>query len=244
MTNLVFIHGAWASGWAWEALLPYFDMTEVRCHVVNLPGSESKEASVQSQASIQDYTAHVLAVLSNLNDPIWLIAHSGGGLTATAVAEQNPDKIAGVIYVAGMMLPSGMSFSALCQGVSQQGVDTQGIAPYLQSTPYGTKVNAEGIVDIFLHDATKEAVDFANQNMVVQPDAARAVVIDWSAKKAGRVPKYYIVAQNDRSLVPAVQQAMINLVPTVATASLHCGHFPQIVAPQQLAKTILGFIPI
>jgi pimeloyl-ACP methyl ester carboxylesterase len=242
MTNLVLIHGAWASGWAWESLLHYFDSSITLCHVINLPNSESYEASLQSQADIKQYTSHVLDVISKIDEPIWLIAHSGGGLTATAVAEQNPDKIAGIIYIAGMMLPSGISFTELCQSVSKRGIDTQGIAPYLEQTTYGTKVQTEGIRDIFLHDATEETIHFANKKMVVQPNAARVVTINWTKERAGRVSKYYVMAKHDRSVVPEVQQEMIKLGAPNAVASLPCGHFPQIVLPEQLADIIMGFI--
>jgi len=242
MTNLVFIHGAWASGWAWERLLPYVDSSDTHCHIINLPDSENYEASLQSQVGIKEYTSHVLNVIADINHPVWLIAHSGGGLTATAVAQQNPEKIAGIIYVAGMMLPSDMSFIELCKTVSQKGVNTQGIAPYLQSTQYGTEVKEEGIREIFLHDATEDAIKLAKENMVIQPNASRAASINWTQEGVGSIPKYYIIAKNDRSLVPEVQQEMIKLVSPNGVASLNCGHFPQVVAPEKLADIIKEFI--
>ncbi|MBR7888904.1 alpha/beta hydrolase [Marinomonas sp. A79] len=242
MTNLFFIHGAWASGWVWEPLLKYLDSTVIQCHVVNLPDSESYEASIQSQADLTQYTSHVLNNLEHIDEPVWLIAHSGGGITATAVAEQNPDKIAGIIYIAGMMLPSGINFTDLCRIVSKRGVDTQGIAPYLQQTPYGTKVHTKGISGIFLHDATQETIELANNKMVIQPNAARVVTLNWTAENAGRIPKYYILAENDRSLVPEVQHEMTMLTRTTDIATLPCGHFPQIVMPQPLAHIIMKFI--
>ena len=242
MTNLVFIHGAWASGWAWESLLPHFDASVMPCHTVNLPGSESYETSLDSKAGIKEYTSHVLNVISDIDDPVWLIAHSGGGLTATAAAEEIPNKIAGIIYVAGMMLPSGMSFTELCQRVSRNGINTQGIAPYLQQTPHGTKVKVEGITEVFLHDATEDAINLANNKMVIQPNASRVIAINWTPEGVGSIPKYYIIAESDRSLVPEVQQEMIKLISPNGVASLNCGHFPQIVVPEQLAEVIIGFI--
>ncbi|MEP0073287.1 MAG: alpha/beta hydrolase [Marinomonas sp.] len=242
MTHLVFIHGAWASGWAWKPLLPYINLPNTQCHVINLPDSGSYEASLLSQAGIEEYKSHVLNTLTKIKGPAWFIAHSGGGLTATAVAEQIPNKVAGIIYVAGMMLPSGMSFSELCQTVAQKGINTQGISPYLQNTQYGTKVKEEGIREIFLHDASEEAIQLAKENMVVQPNASRLITINWTEEKAGRIPKYYIVAERDRSLVLELQQEMIRLVTPTAAATLDCGHFPQIVIPEQLADVIMEFI--
>ncbi|WP_413700600.1 alpha/beta fold hydrolase [Psychromonas sp. KJ10-10] len=141
--ELVFIHGAWASGWGWSSLIPYLESEKIHCHVVDLPGSETKEASFQSQASLQDYVDFVCAKMDAIEKPVWLVAHSGGGLTATAVAEAVPDKVLGIIYVVAMMLPSAMSYGDLCANVSnKQNIDTKGISPHLKTTAFGSYIDS------------------------------------------------------------------------------------------------------
>jgi pimeloyl-ACP methyl ester carboxylesterase len=41
------------------------------------------------------------------------VGHSGGGLTASQVAELVPERVAALVYLVGMMLPSGMTFADL-----------------------------------------------------------------------------------------------------------------------------------
>lgn len=241
-SDLVFVHGAWASGWAWQKLLPYLNTERVNCHVISLPDSNSLNSSLDSQATLEDYVDSILKQLSLIARPVWLIAHSGGGMIATAVAEARPRSILGIIYVAGMMLPSGSSFTELCDYVAAQGTDASGISPYLENTRYGTQVNEAGIREIFLHDAEEHDIQNAISHMVVQPDAARKAPVDWSSEKAGCVPKYYIMAENDRSLVKAVQQEMINRTPPQKVFTMPCGHFPQIVMPEVLAENITEII--
>ena len=241
-SDLVFIHGAWASGWAWQKLLPHLNTEQVNCHVISLPDSSSFNASSESQATLEDYVSSILKQLSLIARPAWLIAHSGGGMIATAVAEARPRNILGIIYVAGMMLPSGRSFPELCDYVMAQGTDASGISPYLEETLYGTQVSEAGVREVFLHDAEEHDIQAAIKNMVVQPNAARKASVYWSPERAGRVPTFYILAEDDRSLVKAVQQEMINRTPPQRVLTLPCGHFPQIVMPEALARYITEII--
>lgn len=210
--------------------------------VIDLPDSSSISQSFNSKATLEDYVSYILKQLSVITRPVWLIAHSGGGMIATAVAEACPKNILGIIYLAGMMLPSGRSFTELCDYVSAQGTDASGISPYLKDTLYGTQVNEAGIREIFLHDAEEHDIQNAIAHMVVQPNAARKAIVDWSAENAGQVPKYYILAENDRSLVKAVQQEMISRTPPKKVFSMPCGHFPQIVMPKILARYITEIV--
>jgi pimeloyl-ACP methyl ester carboxylesterase len=52
--------------------------------------------------------------------PVSLIAHSGGGMTASQVAELAPDLVTGIVYVDGFMLPDGGSFAELVAAYSSR----------------------------------------------------------------------------------------------------------------------------
>jgi len=240
--HLVFIHGAWVSDWGWDGLIPYFADDAYQCHVIQLPDSHIYEASLNSQASMADYISHVSDVITAIGEPVYLVAHSGGGLTATGVAEALHEQVLGIIYVTGMMLPSGMSFGEICQKVAERGVETFKLAPYVAETQYGTKISLEGVKLIFLQDAESQVAEAVFNNMLVQPNASRLVSIDWTQQKAGRIPKYYIKAEQDQSVVPKVQDEMIAYGSPKGVASLNCGHFPQVVMPEALAKIIKGFV--
>ncbi|ETX11504.1 alkyl salicylate esterase [Marinomonas ushuaiensis DSM 15871] len=242
--NLVFIHGAWVSGWGWSALKPYFDGAEYHCYWLNLPGSQSKEESLESRASLNDYIAHVYDLIDELDEPVWLIAHSGGGLTATAVAEARPDMVSGIIYAAGMMLPSGMSYGEISSKVGQRdNIDISGISTYLKKTKYGSYVDSlDGIKKIFLQDVSDEIISEIAQKMVVQPDESRLVSVTLTNERAGKIPKFYIEASNDNSILLTVQKEMQSLTKVDKTVSLDCGHFPQVVMPEELSIIIKDFV--
>ncbi len=240
MKHIILIHGAWASGWAWQDLLPYLSESEYQLHPINLRGSlegDSEDMSV----SLEDYCHQVVNKIKELTGDIYLVAHSGGGLTATGVAEAIPARIKAIAYVAGMMLPSGLRFDQLCQQLSTQGHDVRGIGPYLQETHGGTRVPAEAALKIFLHDIDPDDAQKVAKRLVRQPNSARYSSNVWTEQGAGSIPRLYVEAKQDRSVLPIVQTTMQALVPATEVASLDCGHFPQLAMPQALADILLSF---
>ena len=107
--------------------------------------------------SVDDMVNHALAALPAAGGPWIVVGHSGGGIVATMVAEamatQRPGSIAGLVYLAGMMLPSGMGFPEACRIAGS--TPPQGIEPFLQPTPDGraTWVPPEAAEEIFFQCA-------------------------------------------------------------------------------------------
>src|SRR5262249_3880755 len=63
-----------------------------------LPGLESKEAD-RSGIGLRDHVDVVIALVDQIDGPVVLAGHSGGGAIAHAVADARPDRIARVVYV-------------------------------------------------------------------------------------------------------------------------------------------------
>ena len=85
MADIVLIHGAWAGGWVWNSLQDGLRSAGHRPHAVDLPGN-GHDTTPHAEVSLQRYVEHVGALIETLPGPIQLVAHSGGGVTATAVA--------------------------------------------------------------------------------------------------------------------------------------------------------------
>ena len=126
--------------------------------------------------------------------------------------------------------------------MAQRGIETFNLVPYIIETQYGTQISLEGVQRVFLQDADPQVVEAVFEKMLVQPNASRLVSIDWTPQRAGRIPKFYIRAEQDQSVVPEVQDEMIARGNPEGVASLDCGHFPQVVMPEALAELIKGFV--
>lgn len=241
--HVVLIHGAWAGSWVWDGLLDGLRAGGFRPHAVDLPGN-GHDHTPHGAVTLDGYVDHVAALIEQLDGPVHLIAHSGGGLTATAVAERCAERIAGVAYVAGMMLPSGLSFAEACAALRPESPEVAGVNPFLQRSAdgQGTRVPADIACALFFHDVPMPQALAAAQRLTVQPDGGRAVCVHWSAERFGRLPRLYLECSTDRSVVPAVQRWMQQRTPGAERVVLACGHAPQLAAPDALLAALLPFL--
>jgi pimeloyl-ACP methyl ester carboxylesterase len=188
----------------------------------------------------------VTDVLQRLDAPAIVLGHSGGGITASQVAEAAPERVAGLVYLAGMMLPSGMSFVDLIADTAATAPDADlaGITPWLDHSADGrfTQVRTEGALRCFLHDCNPDAARAAAAMLRSQQESGRAMRNRLSATRFGRVPRVYVECLDDRSVLPVLQHRMQQLSPGAHRISLDCGHVPQLAQPEQLTSLLLPVV--
>ena len=243
--TMVLIHGAWQGSWAFAAWTPLLQAHGWKVLAVNLPGNDASNAD-SSQANLDGYTAHVLRVLESLDGPAVVVGHSGGGMTASQVAQAAPERVSALVYLAGMMLPSGMSYGdviAQCRAADPR-FDYQGIGPHLlwnedRST---SSVPLNAAMALFLHDCNPTAALKAASRLCAQPESGRTMVNQLSAERFGQVPRIYVECRQDRSVTLPLQQSMQQLTPGARRISLNCGHVPQLACPQELTDALLPIL--
>lgn len=240
---VIFIHGAWQGSWAWQDVVGLLRARGLECHVVDLPGNGA-DATAPYDVSLDLYSRHVVDIIQSLEKPVSLVAHSGGGHVATAVAEARPDRVARIVYLAGMMLPSGMSFGDLLAQENARDRGLIGIGDHLvwSSDRLTSSVPAGAAIEIFYQDADPAAARTAADKLTPQPESGRAVAAKWTAARYGVVPRLYVECARDRSIDISLQRRMQELVPGAAVRTLETGHAPQLSAPDKLAETIWPFL--
>lgn len=240
--HLVLIHGAWQGAWAFDAWRGHLSGAGWTVHTPDLPGN-GWGPDAAAPASLVAYASHVAACVRRLDGPVVVLGHSGGGITATAVAEALPERLAAVVYLAGIMLPAGRSHAELVAELqaTQPGLALGGIVPHLQwsADRRTTWVPEPAALDIFLHDCEPAAARRAAALLRPQPESGRALRPQWTAQRAGRVPRLYVECAQDRSIVPAVQQHFQRSSPGAERLLLDCGHVPQLACPAELTAALL-----
>lgn len=243
--HIVLIHGAWQGSWAFSAWTPMLAAHGWHVHAVDLPGNGWPPAA-DAPANLATYTAHVVDLLQTLDEPAIVLGHSGGGITASQVAEAVPERVAGLVYLAGMMLPSGMTFLDLVASTSRAwpDVDLSGIGPWLERSADGlrTSVRIEGALRCFLQDCEPGAARAAAALLRPQPESGRAMCNQLSAERYGRVPRVYVECRDDRSVLLPLQQRMQQLSPGALCLPIDCGHVPQLAQPERLTTLLLPII--
>lgn len=239
----VLIHGAWAGGWVWDTITPYLEARGFRVLAPDLPGCGARlgdPATASLTGCIDDLEQQLSAVAA----PLLLVGHSGGGAVATQLAEAISERVVGVAYLAGMMLPSGTSFGEVVAEMVDDYPEASGIGPYLEWEAEGqvSRVPAHAIRDIFLQDLSSAIAQQAIPRFGPQAEGSRALVPHWTPERFGQLPRLYVEARQDRSVVLPVQHQMQQLVPGAQVASLDTGHVPQVAAPESVADALAKFV--
>ena len=236
MSHVVLVHGAWAGNWVWDTMLEPLRQAGHTPHALSLPGVGAWGAG---DVTLDDVAVLVADHIAGLDGPVILVGHSGGGIVVTQVAEMLPECVAGVAYLAGMMLPSGVDFGMLCDGIGLE--QPVGISRWLLSTPdgRGTVVPPEAAAAVFFHEADAAHAIGAARRLAPQLETARLMAPVWTPERFGRVPRLYIEATLDRSIPLAAQRRMQQLTPGAAVVSLIADHAPQLSAPDALAAALV-----
>jgi len=96
---LLLVHGTGASARSWDPMVPLLTGSH---HVirVDLPGCGRSAAPDGGRYAVADLARQVGAALDGLGvDRVTVAGHSSGGVFATALAEQRPDLMAGLVLI-------------------------------------------------------------------------------------------------------------------------------------------------
>lgn len=101
--DVILIPGFWLDASSWERVTPVLAETGHRLHPITLPGLESGVAARPdldpAGIGLSDHIAAVVDLVDQLDGPVVLVGHSGGGSVAHGVVDARPERIAKVVYV-------------------------------------------------------------------------------------------------------------------------------------------------
>lgn len=99
VTPVVFVHGAFCGGWAFDAFREPFEAAGFETHAPNLPHHErGADLEQLAQAGLKDYSKSIVHYLHGLRAPPVLVGHSLGGLVSQMAAMHTP--VAGLVLLA------------------------------------------------------------------------------------------------------------------------------------------------
>ena len=98
-TPVVFVHGAFCGGWAFEGFREPFEAAGFESHAPNLPHHErGADMEALAQAGLKDYASAIVEYVAALRAPPVLIGHSLGGLVVQLAAAQT--EVKGLVLLA------------------------------------------------------------------------------------------------------------------------------------------------
>jgi len=217
--NLVLVHGAWADGSSWSAVIERLQADGYKVTAPQMP-----------LTSLRDNVARLRQVLDRQDGPTVVAGHSYGGQIITALGTDAPNVI-GLVYIAAFGLDEGESIGKLlAQGpvtpaLAHLDIDEQGFA----------WLPEDDFVNHFAADVepAKARVMYAVQ----QPLPASALEEVMGAPAWKSFPSWFMVADGDQTIPPDAERLFAKRMgaTTVETSS---NHVAMVSRPDEVLKLI------
>lgn len=234
MSTLILVHGSWHGAWCWFRVIPRLQRLGHRVLAPDLPGHGRDRTPLQG-LRLGDYVEAIVRVVQAEPQPVVLVGHSMAGMLIAQVAEQVPEHLRRLVYVAAFMPRDGDSLTSLSAGdpdslvTRSTIIDEQGLT---------ARIRDESLREVFYHDCTDEDVALACRLVSPEPLPPLTECVNLSPRRAGRVPAAYIECRQDRALILPLQQAMHEAAGCQRIAALETGHSPFFAAPDELADRL------
>ena len=238
MGTFVLVHGGWSGGWCWDKVVPLLEEAGHEAHAPDLPGSGEDPTPIR-EVSLQGYADRISGVLDAQPEPVVLVGHSSGGVAISQAAEQRPDKVELLVYLAAFLLRDGESLFEV--GENETG---SLVLPNLVMSEDGASatIREDVVVEALLHDCSEEDAERAKARFAPQALAPFATPLSLTEENFGRVPRVYIEALKDRTISPWLQKEMYERMPCRKVISMDTGHLPFYAAPEELAGHLTSLL--
>jgi pimeloyl-ACP methyl ester carboxylesterase len=272
----VLVHGGWHNHSAWDKVTPILEANGFAALTLDLPGAgvnaiaptslgvrpfdpvafateRSPIAGVTQAERTQAVVALVKEAASLGDGEVILVGHSAGGMTISAVAEQVPNLLLAVVYLAGFMVPNGVPLLAMLQHKTLSSALAPGLFVGNPAAIGATRIHA-GSTDKAYRSLLRAAFygdvsesEFAQAASQLHCDESNAGAIAPSPITPGRfgtVPRHYIRCTQDRAIPLTGQDHMIATVDgtlggKTTTHALDSSHSPFLSQPGALAKILI-----
>jgi pimeloyl-ACP methyl ester carboxylesterase len=235
--RLILIHGAWAGPWVWDALIPELAARGLRAEALALPGDGTHPIAPEDAVEADFHTC-IANAISAAPGSVALVGHSGGGTLVTAGAEAFPHKVSHGIWIAGMLIPDGRSFDDIQNDIAGPG-KRFGVSDHVLHSADGltSTVPPDAAMKFFFQDAAPDVATKAAARLTPQPAAGHRLRTKASAR-FDILPKLYVCAEKDQSVIPGAQQAMAYSTANTSLTTIPTGHVPQLTQPARLAVVL------
>ena len=217
--NIVLVHGAWADGSSWSAVIERLQAAGYRV-----------TAPQFAITKLADDVARLRHVLTRQDGPTIVVGHSYGGQIITSLGNDAPNAVA-LVYIAGFGLDEGESIGGLLEqvpptpAIAHLDIDEQGFA-WLPEDDFLNHFAADV-------DRTKARAMYAVQ----QPLHASALgeVIGTPAWKS--LPSWFLVAEGDQTIPPDAQRQFAARM-GATTTEIATNHVAMVSHPDEVVTMI------
>jgi pimeloyl-ACP methyl ester carboxylesterase len=215
--SVVLAHGAWADGSSWARVITALEAEGVDVTAAPLP-----------LTSLADDVAALNRSLDRTKGSIVLVGHAYAG---AVIALAHPERVKALVYVTAL--------------APDEGEKVADVFYRLEPHPLAPKLAPDGDGLIWLPEAafaTAFAQNASASDRAVLAAVQRPISLNCITVPAGRplwkdIPSWFLVAENDRMIVPETQRFMAQRMK--ATVKAHAvDHTPSVTAPTIVVDVI------
>jgi len=217
--NIVLVHGAWADGSSWSAVVQQLQADGYNVTAPQFP-----------ESSLADDVARLRQVLDRQDGPTVVAAHSYGGQIMTALGTDAPNVVA-LVYIAAFGLDEGESIGGLLAGgtptpaLAHLDIDKQGFA----------WLPEDDFVNHFAADV--DPVKARGMYAVQQPVAASAFQDVMGVPAWKSLPSWFLVAEGDQAIPPAAERQFAQRM-GATTVEVATNHVAMVSHPDDVVQLI------
>ena len=216
--NVILVHGAWADGSSWGAVIPRLQAAGLHVTAVQNPLS-----------SLEDSVAATRRALALQDGPTVIVAHSWGG---TVISEVGTDpKVTGLVYVAARAPDAGEDFVALSAKFP-----TGPVRAGIQTNDGYTQLSEDSFLKYFANGVPHRKAEelYAEQGSTAASIfAGRTTQAAWREK-----PSWYAVSKLDYTINPDLERFLAKRM-NATTVELDAGHLSLVSHPKEVSDLIL-----
>jgi pimeloyl-ACP methyl ester carboxylesterase len=196
------------------------------------PARLGKDHTPPANVTLADNVEKISRLLDKIDEPVVLAGHALGGVTIGQTAEARRRKLKALVYVCGLMPPSGTASRDMTAGEPDMLFRRS-----RELSPDGLTYTfaRSQLPAMFYQDVSAEDRYRAMERLRPQPISISTTPVTLTEERYGSVPRWYIECTQDNAIRIARQRAMVKAIPC-KVLTIECGHTPFYSAPEELAE--------
>ena len=236
-STYILLHGAWHASWCWKYVTPLLQQAGHTVIEHDFIGHGKNQYDF-SKINLKFYIKELSQLILDQSQPIILVAHSFAGVIASQVAENIPDKIKKIIYLAAFVPKNNSSL------ILESTYSNLNIKPALKANVQKNEMvldssNLERVRSIFYNRCSDADLQLALERLQPEPLLPMSQIIKISQNGFGVVDKKYIACVDDFAIDIDNQMRMANNANIQNVIKLYADHSPFFSAPGELVEAIL-----
>ena len=249
--RFILIHGGFHGAWCWDRVLPELERLGHEALALDLPGHGERAA--ERPANFRGRIQPIVDALNDgeMRDGDVLVGHSGGGYDISVAANEAPEKVRHMVFLAAGLPVEGKSVVEATGGATEQDArgqqratrlmdDETGMLRFIRPLPDGTMdwTSKEGAREFFYHDCDDAAVDWAFSKLTPGISPFPNEKLHLSAFWDAQLPRSFILCQQDRAMPKAMSDEVTRRL-GVQPLTIDASHSPFLSKPAELARLLV-----